>query len=118
MTTEQIAARLHELVLQGDAETAYQELFSENAVAIEPKFAGFERVEGLDGIREKGQALLAGVASINSREVSPAKVVGDQHIALGISLDAHLKNGDRMAFSEIALYEVQDGKIISEQFFY
>ena len=38
MKIEQIAKRLHELMVNADAETAYNELFSENAVAIEPKY--------------------------------------------------------------------------------
>lgn len=118
MSIEKIAARLHELVTQGDSETAYRELFAENTVAIEQKFPGFERVEGLDNIRKKGQTMVGAIASINSRSVSESKVMGDHHIALGISLDATLKDGSRMAFSEVALYEVQNGKIISEQFFY
>ena len=118
MTTQDIATRLHELVQQGDNETAYRELFAEEAVAIEPKFPGFERVEGLDNIRKKGEALVGNVQEIKSRTVSDAVLVGDRHIALSISLDATLKDGSPFQFSEIVLYEVADGKIVSEQFFY
>ena len=118
MTIQQIADRLHELVKIGDSNTAYDELFASHAVAIEPQFKGFERVEGLDNIRKKVNAILEAVAEVKSREVSEAVLYGDRHIALGISLDATLKDGSTFKFSELALYEVQEGKIISEQFYY
>lgn len=118
MTTIEIAARLHELVKQGDNGTAYSELFADHAVAIEPKFPGFERVEGLDNIRKKGEALISSVQEIKSRTVSEEIIVGDSHISLGISLDATLKDGNQFKLSEVVLYEVADGKIVSEQFFY
>lgn len=118
MTTSQIASRLHELIVAGDEEAAYQELFSKNAVAIEPKFPGFERVEGLDNIRKKSQTIISAIETLNSRTVSKAVVHGDNHIAMNIAFDATMKDGSSFKLSEIALYEVQDGKIISEQFFY
>ncbi|MGD1957608.1 MAG: SnoaL-like domain-containing protein [Fulvivirga sp.] len=118
MTTQEIAARLHELVKQGDNATAYNELFADNAIAIEPKFPGFEKVDGLDSIRKKGEALVSNVQEIKSRTVSDEIIVGDNHISLGISLDAILKDGSPFKFSEVVLYEVTNGKIISEQFYY
>lgn len=118
MTVQEIAARLHELVKQGDNATAYTELFAENAVAIEPNFPGFEHVEGLDNIRKKGEVLISSVQEIRSRVVSDHIIVGDNHISLGISLDATLKDGSHFKFSEVVLYTVVEGKIISEQFYY
>lgn len=35
-----------------------------------------------------------------------------------MQLDANIKGLVSMAFDEICLYEVRDGKIISEQFFF
>jgi len=118
MKVQEIADRLHELVKQGDNATAYTELFAENAVAREPNFPGFEHVEGLDNIRKKGEALISNVKEIRSRVVSENVIVGDNHISLGISLDAILKDGSPFKFSEVVLYTVVEGKIISEQFYY
>ncbi|MGB3463806.1 MAG: nuclear transport factor 2 family protein [Cyclobacteriaceae bacterium] len=118
MTIHEIAVRLHDLVKQGDNTTAYKDLFADNAVAIEPNFPGFEKVEGLQNIREKGQVLIGNIQEIKNRKVSEQIVVGDNHISLGISLDAILKDGSSFKFSEVALYEVDNGQIISEQFFY
>ena len=118
MTTNEIAVRLHELLVLGDSETIYRELFSQNAVAIEPKFEGFERVEGLDNIKKKVQVLVDSIQEVKKRTISPAIVQGANHIAIGIELEALLKNGNTMSLNEVALYEVKDGAIISEQFFY
>lgn len=118
MNIQEIADRLHQLVIKGDAETAYDELFSENAIAVEPKFSGFERVEGLNNIRNKTDTMIGVITSVNSRKVSEVTLVGSNHIAMGIDLDATLKDGNKMSFSELAVYEVEDGKIVSEQFFY
>ena len=118
MTTQEISSRLHELLVKGDSHTAYKELFAENAVAIEPKFPGFERVEGLENIKKKTDGMVSMIEKVNSRTVKEAIVVGSNHIAIGIQMDAVMKGNNPFKVDEICLYEVEDGKIVSEQFFY
>ena len=77
-----------------------------------------EKADGLDSIRKKGEALVSNVQEIKSRTVSDEIIVGDNHISLGISLDAILKDDSPFKFSEVVLYEVANGKIISELFYY
>src|SRR5580693_3764939 len=57
MTTVDIANRLVELCRKGDFETAQKELFSDDAVSIEPHGTEmFEKeIKGLDAIIEKGK---------------------------------------------------------------
>lgn len=119
MNIEQIAARLHALVKAGDYFTAYDELFAPDAKAIEPQLAqmGLAEIQGLDAIKQKVGTLSEGIAELVSREMSDP-VVSANHIAFTNIVQAKLKDGNDFNMSEICLYEVQEGKIISEQFFY
>ena len=57
MSTQQIAARLADLVGKGEWEAAQRELFAEDAVSIEPDASeGFAKeTKGLSAIVEKGR---------------------------------------------------------------
>ena len=117
MTTQTIANRLHTLVEAGDYFTAYDELFSTDAVALEPQLAemGLGEVKGVTAIKEKVGMLSQNIESLNSRELS-APIVTDSHIAFTNIVDATMKDGSGFQLSEICLYKVAEGKIISEEF--
>ncbi len=119
MTNQQIATRLHELVQQGAYNTAYDELFSPDAKAIEPPLAGMGlgEVQGIAAVKAKVAQLGAAVAELTSREMSPP-IVADRHIAFTNIVKGKQQDGSDFYLSEVCLYEVQDGKIVSEQFFY
>lgn len=119
MTTQDIANRLHELVQAGDYFTAYDELFSADAKAIEPQLAemGLGEIQGIDTIKSKVGSLSEGIAELVNREMS-TPIVSANHIAFTNIVHAKMKDGNDFRLSEICLYTVNDGKIISEQFFY
>jgi predicted ester cyclase len=117
MTTEQIAHRLVELCRLGQFETAQQELFASDAISIEPSAsAAFEKeTKGLDAIIEKGHKFNSMVEEIHGGSVSEP-LVADQSFAVVMVMDMTMKGMGRMNMSELCLYEVKDGKIISESF--
>lgn len=119
MTTQEIADRLHELCSQGKYEEAQKELYADDAVSIEPKGAmGMpERVEGMDAIIAKGNAFQAMIEEYHSISAG-TPIVSENFIAMTIDIDATMKGYGRIPMSEIAVYEVTDGKIGKEQFFY
>ena len=45
-------------------------------------------------------------------------VVGGNFISCAMGMDVTMKGMGRMQMDEIAVYEVKEGKIISEQFFF
>lgn len=45
-------------------------------------------------------------------------VVAGNHIAFAMGMDVTYKGMGRQKMDEIALYEVKNGKIVKEQFFY
>lgn len=119
MTTQQIADRLAELCRNGDFEKAQKELFAEDAVSIEPQPSpGFEKeTKGLEAILEKGRQFNSMMQEAHSINISDPIVAGNA-IAIGLQMDVTMKGRGRSTMSEICVYEVRDGKIISEHFFW
>ena len=118
MTTQEIANRLVELCRKGEYETCYKELFSPNAASIEPDHAPPpQRVEGMEGIRKKGEMWQSMVEEMYGSSVGDPIVAGD-HFACAMMVDWKMKGQDRSKMEEICLYKVKDGKVVSEQFIY
>ncbi len=117
MTTKDIAERLVALCRQGQFEAAYRELFAPEAINIEPyATAAFAKeTRGLDAILEKGRQFTALIEQVHSVSVSDAVVAGDW-FACAMQLELTLKGHGRMSLNELCIYEVRDGKIVSEQF--
>lgn len=118
MTTQQIAERLAALCRQGDFETAQKELYSDDVVSTEPYATpAFEKVTtGKDNVLAKIRKFNSMVESAYGNEVSEPLVAGNS-IAFRLTMDIKMKDQDRMDMSELCVYEVKDGQIVSEQFF-
>ena len=118
MTTQEVADRLNQLFKENKWSQVQDELFSEDAESIEPeKSQGLKSVKGLDAIRKKGEQFNNMVEEIHGG-YSSEPVVGGNFIAVAMGLDATMKGMGRTKMDEIAIYEVKDGKIIKEQFFF
>lgn len=117
MTPQEIARRLVELCRRGDYETAHKELFSDDAATIEP--------EGSPDRIQRGQAALAAklkmfqeTFQVHGGSVTDP-VIGGDFFSCGMMVDVtEKKSGARFKIDEICVYEVRDGKIVSQQFFY
>lgn len=114
----EIASRLVEFCRHGDYVGAHKALFAPDAVSVEP--------EGTpEGQITKGRAELAKKAElfskafeVHSNIVSEPIVAGD-FFACSMILDVtNRSSGTRSTMSEICVYEVRDGKVVREQFFY
>ncbi len=118
MTTQEIANRLVELCRQGQYEAAQTELYADNAISIEsPGNPGPERVESLEAIIQKGKQFQEMTEEFYGGSVSDP-VVADNFFSCAMMIDSKMKGMPRMKMEEICLYEVKDGKIVREQFFY
>jgi ketosteroid isomerase-like protein len=118
MTTTEIANRLVDFCSKGDFETAQKELFADDAVSIEPNASpAFEKeTKGLDAIIEKGHKWNSMVEENHGMKVSQP-LMGENSFAVTMSMDVTMKDKGRMEMSELCVYNVKDGKIVSEQFF-
>jgi hypothetical protein len=118
MTTKEVAARLRALSSEGKFEAAQKELFSKDAISIEPEASpGFEKeTKGLPAIIEKGHAFDKMVEAVHSIKISEPLVAGNA-IALSLDMDVTMKGRGRTNMTELCVYEVKDGKIVKEEFF-
>ena len=118
MTTQEVANRFHELAQSGQWDKIQDELFANNAVSVEPQGAqGMKSVEGMAAIKEKGKQFGEMVEEMHGGYTS-APVVGGRFFSVAMGMDCTMKGMGRQKMDEIALYEVKDGKIVREQFFY
>lgn len=117
MTTQEIAERLVTLCRQGKAEAAQRELYADDAINLEPygtpAFA--KETRGLSAIVEKGRKFGALIEQVHTVSVSDPLVAGNW-FACAMQLDLTIKGHGRMSVHELCIYEVKDGKIVSEQF--
>ena len=118
MTTTDIANRLVELCSKGDFESAQKELFSNDAVSIEANASpAFEKETiGMDAILEKGRKWNSMVEEYHGMQVSPP-LIGEGSFAVTMSMSVTMKERGKMDMTELCVYNVKDGKIVSEQFF-
>lgn len=117
MNTKEIAERLVMHCRKGAWEAAQKELYSDDAISIEPSASpAFEKeTKGLPAIIEKGNKFNAMVEKMHSLIVSDP-LVADNSFACTMQMDVSMKQEGRMNMTELCVYEVKDGKIISEQF--
>lgn len=117
MTTATIAQRLVELCRRADYTGAHRELFSPAVVSIEPDDKPGAHATGFEGLASKSKWFEETFES-HGIEVSDPIVAGD-FFACTMKIDVtDRKSGARFTMQEICLYEVRDGKIVREQFFY
>src|SRR3954469_15042014 len=117
MRTKELADRLIDFCRKGEFEAAQKELFSEDAVSIEPMASpAFEKeTKGLQAIIEKGHKFNSMVEKMNGVEISDP-VVANNSFCISMRLDAVMKDMGPMDMTELCIYKVKDGKIISEEF--
>ena len=118
MTTQQVAARFNELAQQENWFEIQDELFADNVKSIDPANSPyFGYAEGKSLVRKKGEDFVKRIEAAHGRYTTTPVVAGN-HFAVGREVDITVKGFGRIKIDEIMLYEVKDGRIVAEQFFY
>jgi hypothetical protein len=118
MTTEELAARFNELAQQEKWFEIQEEFFSDDVRSIEPKGSPYMKDEqGKNAVRKKGEAFVSKVREVH-RMATTAPIVSANHFVVGRHMDFTVEGFGRIQIDELMLYEVRDGKIVLEQFFY
>jgi len=113
-TISEIANRLSSLCADLKFPEAYNELFSEHAESIDPVYGNIP-LKGLGKLIEREEAFLAST-EVHGLSVS-APVFAGNYFSIGMTLDFTPKGQDRKSIEELCVYKVENGKIVSQQFF-
>lgn len=118
MNTEQVANRLVELCREGKNMQVIDELYADNIVSKEmPWMPGKVVTEGIKAVAQKSEDWYASLEEFHKGEISDPVVAGN-HFTVKMDFDATFKDRGRQQMEELCVYEVDNGKIVSEQFFY
>ncbi|MEP6584116.1 MAG: nuclear transport factor 2 family protein [Ginsengibacter sp.] len=118
MTTKEVAEHLVKMCREGKVEEVKQELFTEDTLSIEPSEGILPKeTKGLEAIQKKAELFISMVDEFYGSTISEPVIAGD-HFSVAWDTDIKMKGEERKTQSELCLYRVKDGKIVSEQFFY
>lgn len=119
MTTQEVADTLVKLCSQGKFHEAMDKLYSQDIVSMEAGAPpGMSReTKGLAGVAAKGEWWTANHEVHSIRVEGP--LVAGSHFAVTFKMDVTSKPLEkRFNMEEVAVYKVDGGKIVYEQFFY
>ena len=117
-TTQEVAARFNELAQQEKWFDIQQDLFAENVRSVDPENSPyFPYAEGKEAVRKKGESFVGRVTAMYKLSTSEPLVAGN-HFAVARDKELEVTGFGRVHINEIMLYEVKDGEIVLEQFFY
>lgn len=92
--------------------------FADDVKSIDPDGSPyFGYAEGKEAVRKKGENFVSKVTAGHARSTTKP-IVAANHFVVGRYVDITTQDHGRIVIDELMLYEVRDGKIISEQFFY
>lgn len=120
--TKQVADRLVDLCKQGKNMDAIDALYGKDIVSVEaqgmPEMPA--TMQGIEAIRGKNRWWFEN-NEVHSAETKGPFVNGDRFAVIfryEITPKAGPQQGKRQQMEEVAVYSVEDGKIVREEFFY
>lgn len=119
MSTQEVANKWAEYCQTGQWDKAQEELYASNCVSIEMDGAQgmTPKVEGMEAIKMKGEKWNQMVEEFHGMGIDGPIVAGN-HFSATMKMDVTMKGQERKIDEEIAVFKVENGKIVSEQFFY
>lgn len=117
MTTQEIADRLIALCREGKYRQAQQELYSQDVRSLEPEGSMWPSTDGLAATSGKIDKWDEMVQEVHSMEVSDP-IISNNFISCVLTNDITFNGMGRISGSELCVFEVKDGKVVTEQFFY
>ena len=117
MNTQEVANKWAEMCRNGENLECIEQLYAENVTSKE--MPGFPEavVSGKANVMNKSKIWLENVEEFHKGEISDPVVAGN-HFTAKMDYDVTFKEKGRMQMEEVGVFEVKDGKIVNEQFFY
>ena len=121
MTTQEVANRYYDLAVQSKWTEIQEELHDNDVICQEPEHVASRGLEaiarGREAVKAKGIANCEMIEAIHSQYCSEPLVAGN-FFSVALKRDVTFKNKPRMYLEEICVFQVAEGKIVLEQFFY
>ncbi|HEY5371775.1 MAG TPA: nuclear transport factor 2 family protein [Hanamia sp.] len=118
ITTQEVVTRFNELAQQEKWFEIQDEFFADNVRSIDPPNSPyFGYAEGKAAVRKKGEEFIKKIREFHGAYTTQP-VIGGNHFAVGRGVDITVEGFGRIKIDQVMLYEVKDGQIVSEQFFY
>ena len=118
MTTQEVANRFHELAQQEKWFAIQDEFFADDVKSIDPEGSPyFGNAAGKAAVRKKGEDFVSRIEAVHSARTT-APIVTGNHFVVGREKDITVRPHGRITINQVMLYEVKNGKIVLEQFFY
>lgn len=121
MTTQEVANHYRDLMSQRKFIEVQDTLYHEDVVCQEPEKAASMGMpiftKGLEAVKAKGVARRATIEVVHDYTCSEPIVAGEFFSAV-LKQELTFKGKPRMTLEEVGVFQVRDGKVIKEQFFY
>ena len=121
MTTQEAAARYHELASERKFIEIQDTLYHEDVICQEPDKATSIGMpvftNGREAVKAKGVARRATIETMHTYHVGEPIVAGE-FFSIVLKQEVTFKDKPRMTLEEIGVFHVKDSKIVKEQFFY
>jgi len=118
MTIQDVASRYNELAQQEKWFEIQDEFFADNVRSVEPPTAKhLPNAEGKAAVRKKGEDWVKRVEAFHGGHTS-APLIGSNHFVVARRADITVQGLGRMQVNQLMIYEVKDGQIVAELFFY
>jgi ketosteroid isomerase-like protein len=117
MTVQEVANRLVLLCREGKNVDAINELYDDDIVSHEPEGSPMKLKNGKDAVLDATNQWFESVRELHSSYISNPIVAGD-FFACTMKVDATYKEHGRNVMDDLCVFEVKDGRIVSDRFFY
>jgi hypothetical protein len=117
MSIHEVANRLVELCRKGQILEAQEELYGNEITSHEPAHSPAPHTIGKEAVLAKGKYFASSIEERHGGSFGDP-IIGGDYFSISCSLDATFKGRGRSQINEICVFQVKEGKIIFEQFFY
>ena len=118
LTVEEVVARFDSLAQQEKWFEIQDELFSDDVRSVEPPDSPyFKDAAGKAVVRKKADEWVKKIEEVHQLHTTRPVVAG-KHFSVGRTMDFTVRGFGRIKIEELMVYEVSEGKIVLEQFFY
>ncbi|WP_299365547.1 nuclear transport factor 2 family protein [Winogradskyella sp.] len=117
MNTLEVAQKWHNMCNQGQNLDCINELYADNVTSKEMPGMPGEVVSGRENVLIKNKEWYGNVEEWHGGDISEPIVAGN-HFTSKLTFDVTFKDRGRQQMEEVGVWEVKDGKIVNEQFFY